>query len=175
MWRHTLTQRGSSQIQNKHKWHKTPYIRSLFVLGLHTRVRFLGGTKPHFLLTHPVEGMSEGTSDATQYWGADSPNIPSVYVNTRQHHHLHHACLPTPKGLSAVNLRHTPGWYSLCWGRDRAYPSEVSISWVSFYFRWSSHQVPLWLSPRRRWALGKQVPYHINICHPTLWHKIVPR
>lgn len=62
-----------------------PFTRLLFVLGSHTRARFLRSTEPHFLVIHPVEVMPEGASGAAGTEG-QSARVPPINANTGQHH-----------------------------------------------------------------------------------------
>lgn len=92
---HTHTQRGSSQIQNKHKTTQKCPLQGPFVLESRTGVRFLGDTEPCFLVIHPVEG----TSGATRYRKAVSPSVPSIYIKIGDTMYAHHLHLPTSEGF----------------------------------------------------------------------------
>lgn len=145
------TQKGNSQMQNKHK--TALYKAFICVLGWHTRVWSLGGTEAH-IGCYLVRRGSQ-------------PQCSFHPCNTQQHH------LPTSMAFLWC-IYNTLAWYSLCWGRRLtpwkwAFVGEghASLSFhFQFHFRWPPYCVLPWPSPSRQWALGSQ--YHITLIFDTL-------
>lgn len=147
--------------------HKNALYKAYISVGIMYRVRFLGGTEPHFLVIHLQKACLKA-HEGLLGTGDSGPSVLSVCVNTGQHQ-LPSPPLPAHLGRPFCGefTTHTGMVFTL--QRQRNYPLEVTVgkSYGQLLFQVASPRASLRPWPSRWWALGKQVPGQVHACHST--------